>query len=76
MTQEEYIAILFEDCGYATTARRKDWLLKRFGKGYPDELSTGERSHAITLLKAEKDAGMELDWDPETSWNRDRKHYR
>ncbi len=76
MTQEEYIAILFSDCGYDTAARRKDWLQKRVGKNYPDECTTQERSHVIDLLKAEKAAGCELEWSPETSWNKDRRHYR
>jgi hypothetical protein len=46
MTQEEYIAILFDDCGYHS-AQRMAWLDLRFGKRYADELSTS--------VKAEKE---------------------
>jgi hypothetical protein len=55
MTQEEYIAILFADCGYDTPSQRKGWIKLRFGKHYPDELTVEQRSMAITELKEEKE---------------------
>jgi hypothetical protein len=55
VTQFEYIALLFDQCGYDTTKQRQGWLQKRFGKSYADELDTRERSLAITELKDEKD---------------------
>lgn len=59
MTQCEYIAILFVDCGYETSAQRRGWLQKRFGVSYSDELSTQDKHRAIEELKAEKeDRGM------------------
>jgi hypothetical protein len=56
MTQEEYLTILFADCGYDTAAQRKGWLFKRFGRYFADELDSRERSLAIEELKDEKDA--------------------
>ncbi len=55
MTQIEYLAILFIDCGYETAAQRKGWLQKRFGVNYSDELSVAQKSTAINFLKGEKD---------------------
>ncbi len=55
MTQEEYLAILFADCGYHTARHRNDWLERRFRKKFPDELTVAEKSTAINWLKAEKD---------------------
>jgi hypothetical protein len=54
MTQVEYIAILFTDCGYDTSAQRRGWIQKRFGKSFADELDSRERSLAIESLKEEK----------------------
>ena len=54
MTQTEYIAILFADCGYDTAAKRKDWLYNRFMKYHADELNSREASTAISALKEEK----------------------
>lgn len=54
MTQDEYIAILFQDCGYDTVSQRKGWLQKRFEKSFVDELTLNEKSIAITTLKDEK----------------------
>jgi hypothetical protein len=56
MTQTEYIAILFNDCGYDTAAQRKGWLQKRFGVSFADELDSRQRSIAIESLKDEKAA--------------------
>lgn len=56
MSQEEYIAILFNDCGYDTAAQRKGWLQKRFEVNFADELTARERSMAIEQLKEEKAA--------------------
>ena len=57
MTQAEYIALLFNDCGYDTSAQRKGWLKKRFGVEFPDELLATQRSIAIGMLKDEKASG-------------------
>ncbi len=54
MTQEEYIAILFADCGYDTAAQRKGWLYSRFAVNFADELDSRQRSLAIEELKEEK----------------------
>lgn len=54
MTQTEYIAILFEDCGYDTAAQRKGWLRRRFEVNFADELDSRQRSMAIEELKEEK----------------------
>ncbi len=58
MTQEEYLAILFADCGY-DAAQRRGWLQKRFGRSYPDELTTAGKSRAIDMLKAEKEGAVD-----------------
>ncbi len=56
MTQEQYIAILFIDCGYDTASQRRGWLQKRFRVSYADELTTACKSRAIELLKQEKES--------------------
>lgn len=58
MTQVEYIAILFIDCGYHSAAHRRAWLKDRFGKQYADELTTEQKSKAIEALKIEKGLGL------------------
>lgn len=58
MTQEEYIAILFLDCGYTTTAQRKGWLQLRYRKSYADELTVAQKSKVIEELKTEKELGI------------------
>lgn len=55
MTQVEYIAVLFADCGYDTAAQRKGWLRLRFHADFPDELTVSQRSRAIEMLKQEKE---------------------
>jgi hypothetical protein len=55
MNQQEYIAILFADCGYETAAQRKAWMNLRFNRDFPDELTWRQRSEAITALKQEKE---------------------
>lgn len=56
MTQAEYIAILFTDCGYDTHSQRRGWIDSRFhGVRYADELTAEERSRAIEMLKNEKE---------------------
>ena len=54
--QDEYIQILFVDCGYQTAAQRRGWIEKRFGAGrkYTDELTSAEKSQAIEALLQEK----------------------
>jgi hypothetical protein len=54
MSQDEYIAILFLDCGYHTSAQRRDWLRMRYSVSYADELSRDQKSNVISRLKAEK----------------------
>lgn len=56
VTQLEYIAILFNDCGYDTASHRKGWLQRRFGVNFSDELDSRQRSLAIEELKEEKNA--------------------
>jgi hypothetical protein len=56
LTQIEYIAILFADCGYDTASQRKGWIQRRFGKSFADDLDSRERSMAIEELKEEKGA--------------------
>ncbi len=52
MTQEEYISILFNDCGFKSTIDRKSFISRRFpGKNYSDELDGYERSMLINELK-------------------------
>jgi hypothetical protein len=58
MSQEEYIAILFNDLGYITSARRRDWLRLRYNKSYADELTTAQKSKVIEELKGEKELGL------------------
>jgi hypothetical protein len=64
MSQEEYIAILFADCGYETSAQRKAWLTLRFGWGFADELSPSQKHSAIEQLKTEKEGKECLDHRP------------
>ena len=58
MSQDEYIAILFADCGYATSAQRRGWLRLRYNKSYADELTTAQKSKVIEELKGEKELGL------------------
>lgn len=53
ITQVQFIAILFDDCGY-TGAQRREWLEARYGARYCDELTVEQRSQIIELLRAEK----------------------
>ena len=55
MTQVEYLAILFDDCGYSATQRR-GWLDLRFGAQFTDELTRWQCSQAIAMLKDEKES--------------------
>lgn len=54
ITQLEFIAILFIDCGYSTAAQRRGWLQKRFKVSHADGLTDGQKSKAIDMLKEEK----------------------
>lgn len=58
MSQDEYIAILFADCGYDTAAQRRGWLRLRYNKSYADELTTAQKSKVIEELKGEKELGL------------------
>lgn len=51
MTQPEYIAILFDDCGFEPPARRA-WLRANYGRAFADELSARERHQVIGRLKS------------------------
>jgi hypothetical protein len=54
MTQDEYLAILFNDCGF-TGAQRRDFLGLRFGgRRYTDTLTIGEKHALIEDLKERK----------------------
>jgi hypothetical protein len=54
MTQIEYIAILFDDCGF-TGQQRRDFMALRFdGRKYADDLTASERSALIDDLKERK----------------------
>lgn len=55
MTQQEYIAILFDDTGVNTAAKRKAWLTKRMLPTETDKLSKQQASSVITQLKQTKD---------------------
>lgn len=55
MSQEEYIEILFADCGFTGTQKRA-WLRAEYGKAYPDELPWSTKSKIIERLKALKAA--------------------
>lgn len=59
MTQNEYLEILFQDCGIDTRAKRNDWIdLRVYHKvQYLDDLSTAEKSMLIEMLKDLKEAG-------------------
>lgn len=54
MSQEEYIAILFNDLGFDSAARRV-WLKLEFGHSYPDELNAQTKHQVIERLKLMKE---------------------
>ena len=54
MSQEEYIAILFNDLEFDGKQRRA-WLQEEFGVNYPDELTTRDKSALIDRLKSMKE---------------------
>jgi hypothetical protein len=56
MTQDEFIAILFDDLGF-TAKQRKDYLKREYGVQYADELPVSARSRLITDLKGKKENG-------------------
>jgi hypothetical protein len=51
MSQEEYIEILFADCGF-TIPQRRAWLRTEYGRAYADELDWRTKSRLIERLKA------------------------
>jgi hypothetical protein len=54
MTQDDYIALLFNDNGF-TGAQRRDFLASRFnGRRYSDELNSSEKHHLIEDLIARR----------------------
>lgn len=54
MNQVEYIAILFNDIGIDTVAKRKAWLDLRGYKADIDAMSIYHRSNIIDVLRARK----------------------
>ena len=54
MSQEDHIAILFNDLGFDSKARRV-WLRVEFGVMYPDQLTMAEKSAVIDRLKEMKE---------------------
>ena len=53
MTQGEFIALLFADCGFDTVALRSDLMTREFGRTvkFSDDLYRWERSRLIDILK-------------------------
>ena len=53
MTQDEYIEILFRQCGYDTHNMKKAFLSAELGRkvSYTDELTPGDKSKIIDELK-------------------------
>jgi hypothetical protein len=53
MDQLEYLALLFNDCGFDTAKARAAWMTREFNRPvkFADELDSHERSLAITALK-------------------------
>jgi hypothetical protein len=56
MTQDQYIAILFDDCDFTGPARRA-WLQLEYGVKYSDELTGAQRHGLIERLKKLKADG-------------------
>lgn len=54
ITQLEYIAILFIDCGYDTAAQRRGWLQGRFKVSHADGLTDTQKGKAIEMLREER----------------------
>jgi hypothetical protein len=56
VTQNEYLEILFQDCGIDTRARRNDFYTVRVGREikYLDDLQSHEKSLLINELKDRK----------------------
>ena len=53
MSQEDYIAILFDDLGF-TGEQRRAWLKAEYGVKYPDELTKQGKHEVIEKLKVMK----------------------
>jgi hypothetical protein len=53
LTQFEYIALLFADCGFDTRAQREGFMTREFGRAvkFSDELQPYERSRLIDILE-------------------------
>lgn len=66
MTQDEYIPILFDRCGF-TGSQRRDFLASRFnGRKYADELSIAEKSRLIEDLQSRSGSpATDDDGDPD-----------
>ena len=72
MTQDEYIAILWNDCGFDTLSQRRAFLQREFGAryvlplSYADELNPSDKSRLIEILKDVKAGQRErarADWE-------------
>lgn len=59
MNQDEYIAILFNDCGF-TGEQRRAWLQAEYGYRHSDELKPWEKSKVIDRLKVIKEGQKEI----------------
>lgn len=59
--QQEYLAILLNDCGHGTTKARKAFMTHRAGRpiSFADELTVGEVSKMIDELKASREDSPE-----------------
>lgn len=58
LSQDEYIEILFIDCGFSGSQKRA-WLLAEYGVKYTDELAVYRKHLLIERLKAMKAEGRE-----------------
>jgi hypothetical protein len=66
MTQDEFLDILFIDCGF-TPAQKRDFLGLRFsGRRYADELSVAEKSRLIDDLMERKVAPLKEEPDEDS----------
>jgi hypothetical protein len=60
MTQDQYLAILFDDCGFSGPQRRDFISLRYNGKKYTDELTSMEKHELIVDLKERKSGPIQF----------------
>jgi len=75
MTQNEYLEILLNDCGFDTRAKRNDFVSLCIGRriSYLDDMKLYEKSQMIDLLKERNKAiaeGVEADFDPRDDYRK------